>query len=476
MPGIDQRIGRVKERFREYGQEHVLRFWDELTDEQKEGFLNQLESIDLELITGLAEQFVRNPASAVPPDRKLSPPHVIPVPVTEEQKRAAEEAKKVGERVLREGKVGVILVAGGQGTRLGYPGPKGKYPITPVKKKTLFQFHAEKILALSRRYGTSIPWYIMTSEANDAETREFFAANRYFGLNPADVFFFRQDMIPAVDENGRLFLERKDRVFTNPNGHGGTLLALKKSGALQDMRRRGIEELFYFQVDNVLIKICDPVFIGYHVQADAEMSCKVVPKRDPYEKVGVVGYLNGKLTIIEYSDLSEEEMLARNPDGSLMYNAGSIAIHMLRRQFIEELTAGEFSLPYHRAHKKIPHIDEKGQLVQPREPNGYKFETFIFDALQYTRNAVIMEVDRTQEFSPVKNASGINSPQTAMQALCNLWGGWLEAAGIAVPRDEHTGDVLGKLEISPLYALDVEEFVQKAPEDLRFRDGLYLGV
>ena len=474
MQDLEARAEKLRRQFERFGQDHVFRFWGELTADEKRRFLRQLEAIDLPLLDRLAEELVRNSASTAPQRGELTPPEVIPVPRTPEQRARAEEARKAGEALLRAGKVGVLLVAGGQGTRLGFNGPKGKFPITPVKKKTLFRHHAEKILALTRRYGRPIPWLIMTSEANDAETRAYFAEENNFGLPPGDVIFFQQDMIPAVDESGKFFLERKDRVFTNPNGHGGTLLALRKSGALDLLRARGIEELFYFQVDNVLIQICDPVFIGYHIRAGADMSCKVVAKRDPYEKVGVIGYLNGRLTVIEYSDLTEEEMTAANPDGSLRYNAGSIAIHMLRRAFVEELTEGEFSLPYHRAHKKIPHLDEHGRPVNPAAPNGYKFETFIFDALQYARSAVILEVERKKEFSPVKNAKGIDSPATAQQDLVNYWAEWLEAAGVSVPRDRN-GNVQGTLEISPLFALDEEEFLRKVPAGLKFRDGLYLG-
>jgi UDP-N-acetylglucosamine/UDP-N-acetylgalactosamine diphosphorylase len=473
MGNLEERYQKLRRKFAEYGQDHVFRFWDELSPAQKEAFLEQLEAVDLDLIARLTRELIQSSPAPQGP-RRLDPPDVIPVPKTEDQKREALAAAKMGEQLLREGKVGIILVAGGQGTRLGYSGPKGKFPVTPVRRKTLFQHHAEKILAIRRRYGVRIPWYIMTSEANDTETRQFFEENGYFGLPAEDVFFFRQDMIPSVSPGGKLLLERKDRIFTNPNGHGGTLQALFRSGALDDMRKRGIEELFYFQVDNVLVKICDPVFIGYHVQRCADMSCKIIPKLDPYEKVGVVGVLNGKVTVIEYSDLTEEEMLARNPDGSLVFGAGSIAIHMIRRDFIERLTSGDLRLPYHRAHKKIPYLDENGRRVEPEAPNGYKFEMFIFDALPLAREVVVMETERKYEYSVLKNAKGAHSPETVRQDLCNIWGEWLEAAGCDVPRDEQ-GNVSVNVEISPLFALDREEFLTRVKEPFSVTDGLYLG-
>jgi len=471
---LNTKYKKLKKQFEKFHQDHVFRFWDELSSIQKEELSNQIESIDLQLVDRLANEFVINPHSSQSQTRELIPAEVIPIPKTQDQIKKAEEAKRIGEEIVKAGKVGIILVAGGQGTRLGFSGPKGKFPITPVRKKSLFQFHAEKIIALSRKYQTKLPWYIMTSDINDSETKEFFRANGHFGLDSADVYFFQQQMIPAVDENGKLFLENQGKVFTNPNGHGGTLQALLKSGALIDMVNRGIEELFYFQIDNVLINICDPIFVGYHVQAIAEMSSKVLSKRDPYEKVGVVGYLNGKLTVVEYSDLTEDEMVATDPDGKLKFNAGSIAIHMINRKFIEDLTDGNLALPYHLAHKKIPYVDQSGKMISPSEPNGYKFETFIFEALQFTQNSIVMEVEREKEFSPVKNVEGVDSAQTAEQDLCNIYGTWLENGGIKVDRNGQNSDVKGKVEISPLFALDQKEFLEKAPKNLEFIDGLYL--
>lgn len=465
---------RLKESFEKAGQGHVFRFWGELTEEERKRFLEQLEAIDLDLLNHLTETFIRN-SQVSKFNGKLETAEVIRVPQTEEERERARAAKAIGEEILRKGKVGLILVAGGQGTRLGYPGPKGMFPITPVKNKSLFQWHAEKIRALEKRYRVELPWYIMTSETNDRQTREFFEANNYFGLNSSQIFFFVQDTLPAVDNEGRIILDEKGHVFTSPNGHGGALLALYESGALQDMRKRGVEQLFYFQVDNVLVKIADPVFLGYHIQQNAEMSSKVIPKRDPYEKLGIIGIHNGKLSVIEYSDLSEEDMLARNPDGSLKYNAGSIAIHIFRRDFLEAETKKGFKLPYHIAHKKIPYLNEKGERIEPKEPNGYKFETFIFDALRDTTSSVVMETVREEEFSPVKNKDGEDSPATARRDLTDLFGRWLEKAGVKIHRDE-SNHVIGAIEISPLFALDEDELIQKIKgREIVFDGKLYLG-
>ena len=464
----------IRKRFEMAGQGHVFQFWEYLTDDEKKRFIEQLEKIDLDLVNELVKEFILQPK----PRRfegELEPVEVIPVPQTEEERTKAEAAKKIGEETLRNGKVGLILVAGGQGTRLGFPGPKGMFPVTPVKKKSLFQWHAEKIRAIQKRYKTELPWYIMTSEANDPQTREFFKENNYFGLDPSQIFFFVQGMLPAVDKSGRIILDEKWHIFTSPNGHGGTLWALYESGALEDMRKKNLDQLFYFQVDNVLVKIADPIFLGYHILHNAEMSSKVVPKRHPYEKLGVIGIHNEKLSVIEYSDLSEEDMLARNPDGSLKYNAGSIAIHVFRRDFLEAETERGFKLPYHMAHKKIPYLDENGNRIESEKPNGYKFETFIFDALHDTTSSIVMETKREEDFSPVKNRAGEDSPETARRDLTDMFGRWLEKAGVKIPRDKFN-HVIGSIEISPLFALDEEELIRKInPEEIVFDGELYLG-
>jgi UDP-N-acetylglucosamine/UDP-N-acetylgalactosamine diphosphorylase len=466
------------ERTRTAGQGHVLRYWDQLTEHSRQQLLHQLSLIDFDLTARLYHDSILHQKAH--DTSTLAPAEIISLA---HQRAHPEEVREMiarGEEILEAGKVAAVLVAGGQASRLGFEKPKGAYPIGPISKKSLFQLHAEKLMAIARRYHVPIPWYIMTSDTNDGETRAFFEENRFFDYPLADIFFFEQEMMPAIDENGKLILETPDRIFMNPNGHGGTLSALEKSGALADMRRRGVEEIFYFQVDNVLLKLCDPSFIGYHVTANAEMSAKVCSKRDPYEKVGVIGRVvdstsskAGKLKVIEYSDLTLADKEARNPDGTLKYNAGSIAIHLFKVDFVAREVQDGTKLPWHIAHKKISYLDENGKLVQPHHPNGYKFETFVFDALSDAQNAVLLEVDRRFEFSPVKNATGEDSPQTAQRDLCELYAGWLEQAGVKVPRDA-AGHVKACIEISPLYALDAEELARKIPPNLRVHDKLYL--
>jgi len=456
----------------EHGQEQIFTWWDELSPESRRNLLGQVRTLDFDQI----RTFRRILDASKKPCRKplhMAPAEVIRMSRSEEEIRAREEARQAGEEALRGGRAGVFLVAGGQGTRLGFEGPKGCFPIGRMTGKSLFAMHAEQILAAVRHYGVRIPWTIMTSEGNDAETREFFVRHGHFGLDPADVSFVRQRMLPALDAEGRILLDAKDHLFMSPNGHGGALLAMADGGVLDDARRRGVDVLSYFQVDNVLIRILDPVFIGYHLMAGAQMSSKMVTKRHAGEKLGHFGRVDGRLCVVEYSDMLPEDMEARTPDGRLKYEAGSIGIHLIDPEFVERKAKDGLELPFHVAHKKIPFVSESGERVEPDEPNGYKFETFIFDALRETASSVILEVRREEEFSPVKNRYGEDSPETARRDLTNQFAGWLEAAGVRVPRDRE-GNVPGVIEISPLYARNREEFLEKIPEGIRFEPALTL--
>jgi UDP-N-acetylglucosamine/UDP-N-acetylgalactosamine diphosphorylase len=450
-------------------QQHVLRFWDRLNEPEQHRLLEQVAAIDFSLLNKLYRQSKEKDENSTP--RDLEEPDVITLAGRRESDAAAIER---GEKALRTGEVAAVLVAGGQATRMGIEIPKGAFPITPVKEKSLFQLHAEKLLAIARRYGKPVPWYIMTSETNNDATIAFFEENNYFGYDKNDLFFFVQEMIAALDADGNLILDRPGHIFTNPNGHGGTLQALYHSGALADMRKRGIRSIFYFQVDNGLNPLCDPAFIGYHLQAKADMSSKVLTKRNPEEKVGIICKVGGKVGVVEYSDISKANMYATRPDGSLKFSAGSIAIHMIDVEFALRENKGGFKLPYHIANKVIPYIDDAGKRVVPAEKNGIKFETFVFDALHDAANPVTLEVDRSSEFSALKNNTGEDSPQTVYRDLCNYYGQMLMDAGAEVPRDAE-GNVTVALEISPLYALDSRELKSKGGFPEKVAAALYLG-
>jgi UDP-N-acetylglucosamine/UDP-N-acetylgalactosamine diphosphorylase len=449
---------------RQYSQQHILRFWDELSDKQKADFIQQVKSIDFQLLEKLYKKAVTGDSSGKNVD-------VQPTPVItlKERKKHDLEMSKLGEKLLQEGKIAVFLVAGGQGSRLGFNGPKGVYPISPVKKKSLFQLHAEKIIALNNKYNTSLPWYIMTSKTNNADTIAFFQENNFFGLDKKNVMFFEQELMPAVDKNGRLLLSEKNKIFMSPNGHGGSLKAIWDSGAWHDMVNRGVESIFYFQVDNVLIDIADPAFIGYHKTAHADMSSKVIRKAYPEEKLGIICKINGEIGVIEYSDLSKEDTYATSRDGELKYWAGSIAIHMLETNFIEKINKQGFSLPYHIAEKNIPFIDEYGKMQKPVDKNGFKFETFVFDALHYCENTTTIEVEREKEFSPLKNKTGLDSEETCVKHLSDMYIRWLKSAGKTVTDD------VKNVEISALFARTESELIARKDELPEITNNIYIG-
>jgi len=441
------------DRLRGAGQKHVLRWWDELNDASRCRLVEQINAVDFRLMNRLIEQFLRGENGKF--QGSIEPCPVVRLPKTEEDFADRSRMQAAGIDAISRGETALLVAAGGQGSRLGYDAPKGVFPIAPITGKSLFRLFAEKVIATQRRYHTTIPFYIMTSTTNHDSTVEFFESNAFFGLDADNVMFFSQDMLPAVDFEGKLILKAKDELFWSPNGHGGTIKALSDSGALDDMQRRGVRFISYHQVDNALVKSIDPVFIGYHAARGADMSLKVLSKRDAEEKLGVVGYVDGRLSVIEYSDLDENLMHARRPDGSLVYDMGNIAIHIISVDFARRENEGGFRLPYHVAKKKIEYVDTSGRIVKPEKSNGIKFETFIFDAVRDADVAVVFESRREEEFAPVKNSDGEDSPATARQALANLFGAWLEDAGVKVNRDTE-GNVTAMIEISPLFALDAE--------------------
>ncbi|MCK6446225.1 MAG: UTP--glucose-1-phosphate uridylyltransferase [Planctomycetes bacterium] len=433
------------------GQGHLFESYADLDPVARERFLDEVESVDFELVAHFARLLAaKEPSSG----GEIRPPDVFALRRDDRAEERARRARGAGEELLRQGRVGYVLVAGGQASRLGYDGPKGAYRIGPVTDRSLFEWHARRLLAARNRYGRAMPWYVMTSAANDAPTRAFFAENDWFGLDRGDVFFFSQEMVPALDFEGRILLSGPGRLFLAPNGHGGTLLALARSGALADARRRGVEQLSYFQVDNPLAPPADELFLGLHVLAGAGMSSKVVAKRNAAEKVGVIGLVDGKPTCIEYSDLPAELRDAKDPSGELLYGAGNIAMHVLDLGFVESLTTGGLKLPWHVARKAMS-VWERGATTQKQ---GAKFETFVFDALPLARSSVTLEVAREQEFSPVKNASGEDSPATCRADLCRLHAEWVRARGLALPPPTPEG--YHPVEIDPAFADHREAFLR----------------
>jgi len=444
---------------RQRNQDHLLRWWPELTEDQREQLLADIDAIPWTQLEPVIASTVVNdarPASVAGPE-----PASIYRRDDSKNKQTSKQAVERGRELLRAGMVAAFTVAGGQGTRLGFPGPKGMFPATPVGDHTLFECFAHMVLAASRKYQATIPWYIMTSDANHDETVEYFRRHDYFGLPSSDVHLFQQGMLPAFDRSGRILLSEKYRVAMSPDGHGGSLKALATSGALDDMHRRGISVISYFQVDNPLVKPFDPLFLGLHDLTGSEMSTKVTPKADDLERVGNVCLVNGKVHVIEYSELPEALARARNPDGSRRFDAGNLAIHLLDPRFVKRITGeSHFQLPLRRAEKKVPFIDESGNHVDPTKPNAIKLEMFVFDALPLASNPLILEVDRREEFSPIKNATGTDSVDTSQHDQVLRACRWLEAAGMAVPR-RGDGSPDCTIAISPLFALDAEDIPEK---------------
>ena len=435
----------------QHDQAHVLSFWNQLDDAAQQCLLTQIESLDWNTLERMRE-LLKHPHDAVCASDPTAPDVVAWTPET------YAEARAIGEQALRAGHVAVLLVAGGQGSRLGYDGPKGAYQIGPLSNASLFYFHARKIVALCRRYKVRIPFYVMTSEANDLATREFFASNGFFGLNPEDVCFFVQGMWPALDQNGHIMLDAPAHVFMSPDGHGGTLSALAKNGCFEDMTRRGIQSIFYFQVDNPLVEIADPAFVGFHVSRGADISLKLCAKRDPKEGLGVVVVRDGRYEMVEYTELTDEQSNRRTTDHELYFKYGSVAIHLFSLEFMKVQAARE--LPLHLAHKKIPCCDAKGTVVKPETANGYKFEKFIFDVLPAARTVVNLAFDRSEEFSPVKNAFGSDSPESCRRDLQLKWMRWLNGIGVQVPCDA-SGLPSVPIEIDPAYALEMHDLLAK---------------
>lgn len=451
---VRERLSSLKAKLEQHGQSHLLAHWDSLDEDRRTALLADIEQINFAALDGLIRSHVQSEQPFTLP-QDLRPAPFYPAKPDIELVGQYADAVKRGVSLIRQNKVAAFTVAGGQGTRLGFDGPKGAFPISPVRDKPLFQLFAEYIRGTNRRYGSDLRWFIMTSPQNDEATRSFFTENDHFGLAPDHVRFFAQGVMPAFSPEGKILLEAPHRIAFSPDGHGGSLLALKRSGALAEMTVAGIEYISYFQVDNPLVKCIDPLFIGLHDLTRSEMSSKVIPKADDLERVGNFVLGDGQTMVIEYSDLPEHLAHERDELGRRKFDAGSIAIHVLSRSFVERVSEDEanFGLPWHRAVKKVPYVDEGGERVDPDQPNAVKLEAFIFDAIPMAKNPLLLQTVRSEEFSPVKNATGVDSAETARRDMSRRVAAWLTAAGFDVPTTPE-GEPDGVFEISPLLALD----------------------
>ncbi|KAF6328355.1 UDP-N-acetylglucosamine pyrophosphorylase 1 like 1 [Rhinolophus ferrumequinum] len=433
----------VRARLQRAGQEHLLRFCAELAPGPRAALLAQLESLEPEALREHCQRAAA--ACARPPD---PPPDVAARlrPLPPERVGSSRQSDPKTRRLWEEegfhqialNKVAVLLLAGGQGTRLGVSYPKGMYQVGLPSQKTLYQLQAERIRRVQQladeRHGTrcTVPWYIMTSEFTLGPTAEFFKEHDFFHLDPDNVVMFEQRMLPAVTFDGRAILERKDKVAMAPDGNGGLYCALADHQILEDMERRGVEFVHVYCVDNILVRLADPVFIGFCVLRGADCGAKVVEKAYPEEPVGLVCQVDGVPQVVEYSEISPETTRLRTPDGGLLYNTGNMCNHFFTRGFLQVVTREyESLLKPHVAVKKVPYVDEEGNPVKPLKPNGIKMEKFVFDVFQFAENFVAFEVQREDEFSPLKNAdsAGKDNPTTARRALLSQHYRWALQAG-----------------------------------------------
>jgi UDP-N-acetylglucosamine/UDP-N-acetylgalactosamine diphosphorylase len=445
----------IRARYAAAGQDHVFQYMEELSVIERDELIQQLEGIDLEILASLLKA-----ARAETADESVVEPFPHAVAHSTDQ-GVVDSVQPRGLEAIRKGEVAALVLAGGQGTRLGYDGPKGMYDIGLPSGRTLFAMMAQRIKRLSElaRDGSSeetkaLPFYIMTSPLNHAATVEYFEANDYFGLGQDSVFMFQQGMLPCMTEEGKIIMESRNKVAMAPDGNGGVYASLLQSGALTKMNSQGVKYLHVFSIDNALVKPCDPVFIGYCLAQGADCGNKVVWKAHAHEKVGVVASKAGKPCIVEYSEITTEMAERTDEQGRLVFGAGNICNHFYTMDFIQDKILASMGDLYHIAHKKIPYYDkETGQTVTPTANNGIKLETFIFDVFPLSETMAVMDVERSEEFAPVKNKPGSpsDSPDTARAMISDLAKNWVKAAGGVLTGEGNrkaTGENI--CEISPL--------------------------
>lgn len=436
MPRIEQTVDQT---LAAHGQEHLLSGVDRLDAETRRAFLEHLAAVDW----GELEE-----PEPLPDPGQVEPPPVATLP---ELERRRDELLAEGEALYADGRVGVLMVAGGQGTRLGFPGPKGCFRLAPHSGKTIYQLHAEKLLALSRRTGHDVPFLVMTSPATDAETRAFFSDHGDFGLGDSRPSFFTQGTVPSVDREGRALLAEPGRLLENPDGHGGVLAALAASGLLDRLVERRIAFLVYLQVDNVLAPFDDPLAVGLAAVERADVVTKVLETAHPDEKVGRFVRVGGHDRVLEYTELTPEDVRASAADGAPLYGWGSPAMHIWSVAFLAGLAAAGHRPPLHRSAKPL----QAWVGGEVRRVEGWKYERFVFDLIPLAERSVGMEIERAREFAPVKNADGADSPATAVELASRQYASWLEEAGVRVetPPD-------ARIEISPLFGATREQFLR----------------
>ncbi|EFA85224.1 UDP-N-acetylglucosamine pyrophosphorylase [Heterostelium album PN500] len=466
--GLEMQDNKVVDRkhWEEAGQGHVFNWYDELSSEDRLIFEEDLRQIDVDEINTIYKRLIDEKVN-----QKINLSYhgfenvkTIDSLTTEDRDRW----ETIGHKLISEGRVALLLLAGGQATRLGTTFPKGQYDIGLPSKKSLFQLQAERVLKLEQmtksKMGVTemkpIQWYIMTSKATHDATIEFFEKHNYFGLLKDSFFFFQQTMIPCLTPEGKIINETSSKISLSPNGNGGLYHSLLVSGGLSDMRSKGIEYISQYCVDNVLIKMADPLFLGYMHDQQADCAAKVVAKVDPEEPVGVMALRDGKPCVLEYSEIDRDSKYLRDEaTGRLTFNYAHICINNFSFEFLDRIASSELSreLPYHVATKKIPYANEQGIRTTPDAVNGWKMEMFIFDVFPYSKHMVCLEVKRDEEFSPLKNNAGMaipkDSPETCLRDICQLHRTYIERAG-------------GKLDFSESNIIEISPLISYSGESL----------
>lgn len=388
------------------GQQHLLKYYDEIDDVQKEKLLGQIEQLDLSFLDIIADGVKENPKG------KLEPLGAVTLDEIEARKA---EYEKIGIEAIKACKIGAVLLAGGQGTRLGLDKPKGMLNVGMNKELYLFEQLVNNLMEVVKKAGAWVPLLIMTSEKNNADTTAFFEEHDYFGYNKEYVFFFVQKMAPSVSYDGKIYMEDKAKLSSSPNGNGGWFSSLVEAGLLDKIQKLGVEWLNVFSVDNVLQKIADPIFAGATIEAGCVCGAKVVAKADPNEKVGVLCLEDGKPSIVEYYEMTDEIIHSRDAEGKLLYNYGVILNYLFEIKTLTRIM--NENMPLHIVEKKIPYMNEEGKQVKPEEPNGYKFETLVLDMIHMMDNCLSFEVERKREFAPIKNRTGVDSLDSARELM-----------------------------------------------------------
>jgi UDP-N-acetylglucosamine/UDP-N-acetylgalactosamine diphosphorylase len=395
----------AKQKLQTISQEHLLCYWSTLSDLQQQQLLRQIDSLHIPTFD-LQQETLKNKKAQDEPSLEVFDDFAL---------SGNQEDLKLGQKLIAEGRAGCLIVAGGQGTRLGFDGPKGLYPISVIKKKSLFQLFAEKAAAASKKYCRPLPIAIMTSPQNHALTETFFSQHNFFGLNPSQIAFFCQGTLPFLENQGNLFLETPSHIAEGPDGNGSSIHAFLQSGLWNRWHHQDIQHVLFVQIDNPLADPFDAELVGFHTRNGNEISIKSIPRNSPHEKVGIIVKKKGKIEVVEYSEMAENEKLAANADGTLKHLCANISLYCFEMAFIRKVE--QKKMPLHLAHKAVQFLNQKRLTIQSKVPNAWKFERFIFDVLPLSSSINVLVYPREQCFSPLKNTEGVDSPEQVQSSL-----------------------------------------------------------